>query len=415
MSGEEQCKQSFGEAAIQACQKVIEANPDDVEARIKLDAALVDLGRGREAIQKYADDIKKNPSDAIAHLNLCRVYGMMNFIDEALSECQKAIEINPALSRAYANMGFAYAQKNKHVKALESFREAIEHEPNLTEAYIIDIYIGIVVSMEALKRFDDALKEIDYMTQQWPADDRVYALRGAILSDLKKNEDALAALNKAIAINPKSRFALDVLGIILKELGRKDEALASFQKAAEFNPNSPMAHQQLGEAYLELGRKGDTLIAYQNYLKLKPNDTEVQKKVASLQSELGTNLPQDQANNPAAEQSIPERGAIKEWGTTTVELKDHSFSGKTANIVLLMKNPTDEEEQISSLLSFQALSEEGDLGEMSWTGTKCDGTILPQGVLKCRLSYTFPAPPLEVNLRVGAGIMTEAIYFKIKR
>lgn len=90
-------------------------------------------------------------------------------------------------------------------------------------------------------------------------------------------------------------------------------------------------------------------------------------------------------------------------------------TNKNTVIVLLMKNPTDQGETISSLLYFHALSEEGDIGDMSFMDTKCDGTIPPQGVLKCRLSYEFPEPPLEVNLQVGAGIMTDAIYFKIKR
>jgi hypothetical protein len=78
-----------------------------------------------------------------------------------------------------------------------------------------------------------------------------------------------------------------------------------------------------------------------------------------------------------------------------------------------MKNQSDKEQSISSLLHFQALSEEGDQGEMDLTGTHCDGAIPPNGVFKCKLVFTFGQPPKGLSLRVGAGILTDAVYFNL--
>lgn len=52
---------------------------------------------------------------------------------------------------------------------------------------------------------------------------------------------------------------------------------------------------------------------------------------------------------------------------------------------------------------------------MQWNATKCDGTIPPGAVLKCRLFYKFPAPPSTISLRVGAGFLTDAVYFNVGR
>jgi hypothetical protein len=103
----------------------------------------------------------------------------------------------------------------------------------------------------------------------------------------------------------------------------------------------------------------------------------------------------------------------KQWGTVLVTLKDYSVRGGVVSVVLLMKNQSDKEETISSLLFFEALSEEGDLGENDWTNNNCDGTIPPNGVFKCQLGFTFRDAPKEVSLRVGAGFLADAVYFNL--
>lgn len=105
-------------------------------------------------------------------------------------------------------------------------------------------------------------------------------------------------------------------------------------------------------------------------------------------------------------------GTMKQWGTVDVTLQAFGFRGGAVGAVLLLKNNTEKPENISSLMQFQMLSDEGDKGDFDW-GSKCDGTIPPSGVMKCILTYTFAKPPNGVSLQVGAGFEGDPVYFNL--
>jgi len=108
-------------------------------------------------------------------------------------------------------------------------------------------------------------------------------------------------------------------------------------------------------------------------------------------------------------------GTQKEWAALSATLKEVSASGKTGRVSPLLKNDGDEEERISSMLFFNATNQEGDIGKLDlFGGVSCDGAVPPKGVLKCKLAFKFDTAPKEMTVKVGAGILSESTYFKVK-
>ena len=62
-------------------------------------------------------------------------------------------------------------------------------------------------------------------------------LLGVAYGELKRCEEAVKFLRKAIKVAPKHAAAHNLLGGALKELGRTDEALASFDRAISHQPD----------------------------------------------------------------------------------------------------------------------------------------------------------------------------------
>jgi hypothetical protein len=106
-------------------------------------------------------------------------------------------------------------------------------------------------------------------------------------------------------------------------------------------------------------------------------------------------------------------GTTKQWGTVEITLKSYKAAGNQVGIWLLFRNNAARSESISSLMQFEATSNEGDRGELSWENTKCDGKIPPHGLLKCLLVYNFPTRPQSVTLMIGAGILAEEVIFEL--
>lgn len=107
-------------------------------------------------------------------------------------------------------------------------------------------------------------------------------------------------------------------------------------------------------------------------------------------------------------------GTMKPWGTVDVTLQKVDFRGSAVSVALLLKNNVEKPENISSLMQFQMLSDQGDKGDMQMMA-KCDGSIPPLGVMKCLLTYTFPQPPAGVSLQVGAGFGSDPVFFNLTK
>jgi zinc-ribbon domain len=150
----------------------------------------------------------------------------------------------------------------------------------------------------------------------------------------------------------------------------------------------------------------------------KTNEPVAVQAVTAPQQPKAPIAPKPSAPPPAAvpvsvPPSVP-AGVEHQWGQMLVTMREAVIRGKVVSVTLMIKNPTDQDENISSLMHFQALSEEGDKGDMDWMATKCDGSIPRGRQMKCTLVYKFPAPPKDVDLQVGAGLMTEALHFRVQ-
>lgn len=77
--------------------------------------------------------------------------------------------------------------------------------------------------------------------------------RGRDLIARGRLDDAVVALQHAIAISPNDPEALDALGVAYNHLGLADEAIASFRSALACDPSFANAACNLGEALIESG------------------------------------------------------------------------------------------------------------------------------------------------------------------
>jgi adenylate cyclase len=91
----------------------------------------------------------------------------------------------------------------------------------------------------------------------------VLRLAGFALAGLAgENETALAALDRAIEINPNYAFAYAQRGIVLTYLNRPDAAIAAAERAIRLSPNDPSVfnfYLALGLAHLAAGRYEEAL------------------------------------------------------------------------------------------------------------------------------------------------------------
>ncbi len=123
-----------------------------------------------------------------------------------------------------------------------------------------------------LKRYEEALAALEQALRLDPNEAPAYIGRGGVLLNLKRYEEALAAFDQAIRLDPNGAPAYTVKGIALGELKRYEEALAAFDQAIRFDPTFAFVYNDKGAVLLNLQRYEEALAAFDQTIRFDPND-----------------------------------------------------------------------------------------------------------------------------------------------
>jgi tetratricopeptide (TPR) repeat protein len=157
------------------------------------------------------------------------------------------------------------------------------------EANWIDpLDLALVASAyEALGRTEDALAAYEKAVELQPSDPNVHHRYGVAAGKSGNYEAALAAFTKAVELDPDDAAYQVNRGIALRRLDRGDAAVAVHQEAVRLAPNSAYAYDRLGTALAYAGRAEEALAAYTKAVEIGENDAELISNRAIALSNMG--------------------------------------------------------------------------------------------------------------------------------
>jgi tetratricopeptide (TPR) repeat protein len=108
------------------------------------------------------------------------------------------------------------------------------------------------------------------LAEMAPADWHVQFELGQQMIGARKWDEAAAAFQKAVSLNPKAGSAYNSLGYAQLAQNRPEDAIVAFKKYAEINPTEPNAADSLGEAFVRAGRFEEAEVAFNHALTISP-------------------------------------------------------------------------------------------------------------------------------------------------
>jgi superkiller protein 3 len=146
--------------AIQAYQKVIELDPNYIEAYNNLGIIYQEMGDLEKALEAYQNSININPGYEKAYNNRGIVLYLQGRDEEALESFQKALGLNPQNIESYINMGVLFKKKGQIGKAIESYQKALAINPSHGETHY---NLGLLC--EEMGNFDLAIQHYHNVVQ----------------------------------------------------------------------------------------------------------------------------------------------------------------------------------------------------------------------------------------------------------
>jgi len=181
-----------------------------------------------------------------------------------------------------------YWAKREYEKSIKLCQRALELAELLENIpFQARCHNGLGNVYGALGRYEEALAAYQRAIDLDPKLAYPHNGLGNVYAALGRYEEALAAYQRAIDLDPKSAYAHNGLGNVYRDLGRHDEALAAYRRAIELDPKYALPHNGLGNVYRDLGRYEEALAAYQRAIELDSKLVYPHYNLARLEARWG--------------------------------------------------------------------------------------------------------------------------------
>lgn len=213
------------------------------------DLALVEQGRLDEAAESVAlqKALELNPNFAVASRRLAGICQRNHKLAEARATLERAIAANPLDPVNQACLADVLWLLNERGAAIEQACNTIRLNPGYQRPWNLLSYWAPEVDRPELAA--DMAREL---TKSRPDEARSWLMLAHCLLEQPDSQELPAALDRALALNPRSEDAYDLRARALAQLNRFDEALAQCEPA-DLKPTPPTL--LLRAAWLEAERR----------------------------------------------------------------------------------------------------------------------------------------------------------------
>jgi tetratricopeptide (TPR) repeat protein len=330
--------------AIPLYLRLLELEPDDINAREKLATGFVLTNQREKAVEMLEAIIKEHPEkyqpyDLLAGLldDAARALEREKKSDQAKAMFAKAaanyeqsLIINPGRASPYLHLAeLLLGPLKQNERAVKVLSEARQHFPQTPE---IVYYLGIAQReakhfQEAVATFEEALHEAEAEGTEI-ANARFYFDYGAAAEQAGLHDKAADLFRKSIAVDPANaadaynylaymwaehdthldeaeqmiKLALqadpnngayiDTLGWVEFRQGKFDQALSDLLRAAQrLTREDPVVLEHVGDACAKLNKPAQALDAWQKALNLDPQNKKLADKIDNAKTKMSKGQP----------------------------------------------------------------------------------------------------------------------------
>jgi len=204
--------------------------------------------RFQKVLAEYRQAMEYTADFSPSRHNLGNLYAALGQVDTAIENYRKAIDIDGAFYPAKVNLAMLYNQQGKNVQAEDLLREVVTDQPEL---YQVHYSLGLLLAEE--KKYTEAAGFLQSAAVGMPQRSRVHYNLGLLRQQLGQDEQAEAALARAVALEPENLDFLYAMADFYLKRGRFDDARPVAEQMVQYHPDQRIGHEILGFIKLRTG------------------------------------------------------------------------------------------------------------------------------------------------------------------
>jgi len=270
--------QQEADEAIDGLRSALELEPNNPQAHFILGTALSVKGEAAPARTELARALEIDPSMLEARRILSRVHASLGEHEYAIEEARSYLAAKPGSLQTRILLAQSLVILRRMDAALSELNAIPESERNADVLYALGrVHIGMGNAQEARRYLTVA-------NESMPTHHDI--LRNLLRLDQKEGRlaESVARVEAALAVEPENAKLRTLSGLVALMDNRPDDAEAAFQKAIELDPADASGYEQLARLYAKTGRLNEAVTTYETAIKARPEDPNLHYFLGTLYS-----------------------------------------------------------------------------------------------------------------------------------
>jgi tetratricopeptide (TPR) repeat protein len=250
--------------AEETLRQAVQANPRDVGTRLELAQFLIESGRADQAQPVVDQLVTDQPGNTQGLEAAFRVQMARKDIAGARVSAAAIRTVDPKQPLGYYLGGLIDQAENKLDAARASYGAALAVSPDAAEPLAAVVRVDL-----ALKHPDQALARIDAVLVHSPKNAMARNLKGEVLLQLGRNDEAIKCFEETIALTPQ--WWTPYRGVATAQLAakRRDAGIAAYRRGIEITLAPPLI-TELASVFERLDQPQAAIAEYEAWLKRDP-------------------------------------------------------------------------------------------------------------------------------------------------
>jgi len=260
------------DAAIEALEGAVRAEPDLLLARTYLALAYFERGRYAAAVEQCGGILAREPSDFDGALLLGKSLLRLGRGAEARLALEGAASIDDASPEPWVELAQLHLLAHSRSDADVAFKKAAERDDDAPSVLLLKGKLAMMSGSVpyAEKLFRAAIEAA-------PSEEEPRVQLGNLLLTQRRLEEAEELFRESLVMRPQAAGLYLGLGHSRALAGKMQEAISLFEKALELSPDSTLVLNSLGYAYVEAEQSSKGVALLMRSLELQPDQPELKR------------------------------------------------------------------------------------------------------------------------------------------